>query len=115
MHLDRIRRRSFPTAIYENWTRHFDPSQINVVFFEEIVNAPDVVIKRFREDFGLTGDVARGDRVTLEFNRKSGELKRELSDEVRAVLVDAFRDEMLRCAEVFGGAAEQWPQRYGIA
>ncbi len=42
-------------------------------------------------------------------------MKREMSDEVRAVLIDAFRDEMFRCAEVFGGPAEHWPRRYGIA
>ena len=51
----------------------------------------------------------------VDFNRKATELKREMSDEVRALLIDCFRDEMLRCAEVFGGAAEHWPRRYGIA
>ncbi len=106
---------SFPSVIYKRWSRHFDPSQISVVFFDDIVKCPEAVIRRFREDLGLTGTVAREDRAVVDFNRKANLLKADMSDEMRAVLVNTFRDEMLRCAELFGGAAEHWPRRYGIA
>ena len=111
----RVGRVSFATVIYENWSRHFDPSQISVVFFEDIVESPAAVLKRFREDLGLPGSVLGSDRARVDFNRKANRLKGEMGDEVRAVLVDTFRDEMLRCAEMFGGPAEHWPRRYGIA
>ena len=114
MRSNRVRRRSYPTVIYGKWSRRFDPSQISVVFFEDIVESPETVIKRFREDLGLAGNVAGNVRAPADFNRKATQLKREMTDEVRAVLVDTFRDEMLHCAEKFGGPAENWPQRYGI-
>ena len=110
-----VRDRSFATLIHENWSRYFDASQMSIVFFEDIVKSPEQVMKNLREDFGLSGTLRGNGRASLDFNRKANELKREMSDEVRAVLVDAFRDEMLRCAEVFGGPAEHWPRRFGIA
>ena len=115
MQSSRVRRRSFPTVIYKNGSRHFDPSQISVVFFEDIVKSPEAVIKRFREDLGLTGTVAGNDRAAVDFNRKATQLKREMTDEVRVILVDTFRNEILDCAEKFGGPSENWPRRYGIA
>ena len=112
---DRIRKVSFATSIYEKWNRHFDASQISIVFFEDICEFPESVIERFREDLGLPGALVGKARVPADFNRKAGRLKREMTDEVRALLVDTFHDEMLRCAEIFGGPAEHWPRRYGIA
>ena len=38
-----------------------------------------------------------------------------MSDEVRSFLIDRFREELLQCAEMFGGPAEQWLRRYSVA
>lgn len=111
---DHVRRISFGSCIYENWNRQFDASQISVIFFEDVCASPESVIDRFRKDLGLPGAPAAKIGMPADFNRKAGRLKREMSDEARALLVDTFRDEILRCAELFGGAADHWPRRYGI-
>jgi len=33
---------------------------------------------------------------------------------MKNVLVDFFREELLACAECFGGAAREWPKKYGL-
>ena len=114
VHRDGVRKRSFPTKIYNNWCHHFDASQIKYLFIDDIVHAPDGVRKDILEFFDLRKTTLSPDRVELDFNRKSNVPKREMNDEVRAFLVETFRDELLRCAETFGGAAEHWPKRYGI-
>lgn len=116
-YLRRKRSRSslFASRIYGNWSQHFDASQISVVFFEDVCAAPEGVLEKFREDLGLSAAAAIEHRPVADFNRKASRLKRELNDEAKAVLVDTFRDEMFRCAELFGGPAEHWPRRYGIA
>jgi len=111
----RLRESLFASLVYENWNQHFDASQISIVFFEDICAAPEGVIEKFREDLGLSGAFAGEGWAAADFNRKAARLKREMNDEAKAVLVDAFRDEMFRCAELFGGPAEHWPRRYGIA
>lgn len=115
-YLERKRSRSslFASRIYGNWRRHFDASQISMVFFEDICADPKRVLQKFREDLGLPGAAAVEQRAGASFNRKAGRLKREMSDDAKAVLVDAFRDEMVRCGALFGGPAEDWPRRYGI-
>lgn len=112
---DRVARGAFPTSIFERWCRRFDGSQISIVFFEDIIEAPEEVMGRFRKDLGLPAAAAGDNRIATNFNRKADRLKQEMSDDARAILVETFRDEMLRCAERFGGAAERWPLRNGIA
>lgn len=114
MNRDDVRRRSFPTEIYNNWDQYFDALQIKCLFFDDIVKTPSSVRKDILEFFDLPDTTPSPDRIGLDFNRKSNDPKLEMNDEVRAYLVEAFRDELLQCAETFGGAAEHWPKRYGI-
>ena len=107
-------KRSFATVIYQNWCRHFDASQIGIVFFDDIVNSPGVARQSVLEFFDLQDSGSPAVKVASDFNRKAENPKRPMSDEMRAFLVDAFRQEMLQCAKMFGGPAEQWPGRYGI-
>ena len=109
-----VKGKSFPTVIYQNWRRHFDASQIRVVFFDDIVKSPDIARQSVLEFFGLQDSGPSAVKVASDFNRKAQNPKRPMTDEVRAFLIDAFREEMLQCAEMFGGPAEQWPRRYGI-
>ena len=114
VNLDGVRRRSFPTKIYDNWCHHFDVSQVKCLFFDDIVKTPSGVRKDILEFFDLPNTTPSSDRMGLDFNRKSNVPKREMNDDVKAFLVEVFRDELLRCAETFGGAAGHWPKRYGI-
>jgi hypothetical protein len=78
------------------------------------VKAPSNVRKDILEFFDLPNTTPSADRIGLDFNRKSTSPKQEMNDEAKAFLVEFFRDELLQCAETFGGAAEDWPKRYGI-
>ena len=109
-----VRSRSFPSEIYSNWRQHFDAARIKYLFFDDVVGAPGGVRRELLQFFDLPDTAPTSDRMALSFNRKSNAPKREMNDEVREFLVETFRDEILRCAETFGGAAEEWPERYGI-
>ena len=109
-----VSRKSFPTVIYRNWRRHFDASQIRIVFFDDIVQVPEVARQSVLEFFDLQDTGTPAAEVPSDFNRKAQNPKRPMSDEVRAFLIEAFRQELLQCAETFGGPAEQWPGRYGV-
>ena len=108
------RRCSFPAKIYNNWCQHFGASQVKCLFFDDILKAPSNVRKDILEFFDLPNTTPSADRMGLDFNRKSNLPKPEMNDEVKAFLVEVFRDELFQCAETFGGAAEDWPKRYGI-
>ena len=108
------KKRSFPTQIYSRWCNQFDTSQMKYFFFDDIVKTPSAVRKELRSFFNLPDTALPVVNIGLDFNRKSKYPKRQMNDEAQEFLVEIFRDELLRCAEVFGGAAEHWPRRYGI-
>ena len=110
-----VRERSFATVIYENWRRHFDASQIKLVFFDDIVKSPGIARQSVLEFFDLRDTGSSAAKVASDFNRKAENLKRPMSDDVRGFLIDTFRQELLRCADMFGGPAKQWPRRYCVA
>lgn len=109
-----VRERSFPTRVYANWRRHFDATRIHCVFFDDIVSGPGAVRKDVLAFFDLPAPAPKTDRIALGFNRKASAAKQPMDEGARELLVATFRDELLRSAEVFGGAAEGWPERYGV-
>jgi hypothetical protein len=50
----------------------------------------------------------------VHFNRKAGQEKMELTEPVKQMLIGEMANEVRACAETFGGAARDWPQRYGL-
>jgi hypothetical protein len=49
-----------------------------------------------------------------DFNRKQGKHKIQMTNAVREALRLHFRDELERCAGLFGGPANEWPMRYNL-
>jgi hypothetical protein len=56
----------------------------------------------------------KGAEVRPDYNRKSVRKRLEVNSAIRAVLVEYFADELRACAEMFGGAARNWPAKYGL-
>ena len=48
------------------------------------------------------------------YNRKDGQEKLLMTDEIRTALVRHFAGELRRCAETLGGPAANWSAKYGL-
>jgi hypothetical protein len=108
-----MRDASFPTEIAKRWSSFAELGQFRYFFFDEIVAEPD----KARHDIlcYLGGEPTKGSwGLPAGFNRKASKAKVVLTEPVRAVLVEQFKDEIRACAEIFGGYAIEWAAQYGI-
>jgi hypothetical protein len=81
--------------------------------FDDLQSRADWLLAQI---FGFLGIDANRVAVELpaDFNRKAGNWKPDMPDDIRAMLAESFRDELRDGAEEFGGAARAWPARYGF-
>jgi hypothetical protein len=114
-HLQRpeVQRRSYPSVIVRRWRKHVRPELFRVYFFDDIrrdsAEARGAIISFLGGDAGKpSGHLAAG------HNPKARMEKLELTEGVRAHLARFFADELKACAEELGGAAREWPGKYGI-
>ncbi|MBV9571348.1 MAG: sulfotransferase [Alphaproteobacteria bacterium] len=101
------------TQIAQSWLRHVPQSNFRAVLFDDIENQPDIVLRDVLAFLGADPDKRRAD-VPPDYNRKAGDRKLTMTGTARAVLAEHFKDELLACANVFGGRASEWPSRYGF-
>jgi len=100
-----------PSVIAETWKRHVPEHQFREYFFDDLVADPDRLARDFLNFMGAD----LGKYAKPPENRKADYAKLEMTPEVREVLIDAFAEEMRRCAKYFGGHAVAWAEKYGIA
>lgn len=103
----------FPTRIAGSWEKNAPKVAFRHFFFDDIVGKPDEV--RHEVISFLGGDPAKSSgEIEADHNRKATAQKLELTDDVRAVIADFFKDEIKACATRFGGHANAWATRYGF-
>ncbi|HWA89249.1 MAG TPA: sulfotransferase [Rhizomicrobium sp.] len=104
----------FPARIAERWEKNAPGIGFKYFFFDDIVAKPDDVRAELIAYLG--GDPAKSSgEIEADHNRKATAQKLELTDDVRAVIADFFKDEIKASAARFGGHASGWLTRYGIA
>lgn len=105
--------RSYPSEIVRRWRQFVPDGQFGLFFFDDLRNRPDSV----RSDVitFLGGDPSAGaGQMMPGYNRKDGQQKLVMTDEIRAALVRHFADELRKCADELGGPAADWPGKYGL-
>jgi hypothetical protein len=105
--------RSYPSKIVARWRRYLPEERFRVYFFDDLKRAPGPLRDSIFRYLG--GDPAKssGD-LPADHNSKAKLEKLELTDEVRRQMAWFFEDELKACAETLGGAALDWPARYGF-
>jgi hypothetical protein len=95
------------------WGRAFGKDRMFIGQFDDLQSRADWLLAQI---FGFLGIDANRVAVELpaDFNRKAGNWKPDMPDDIRAMLAESFRDELRDGAEEFGGAARAWPSRYGF-
>lgn len=103
----RVADRAFPSAIFERWSAAF--SRCRAYLLDDLITDPVGFRAGVIEYLG--GDPRIDAGPGASFNAKQDDAKIELADWQRRQVFDYFAEERVRCAEVFGGAAEAWPNR----
>lgn len=105
--------RSLPTDVISRWTRCAPKVQFRHFFFDDIEKRPDEARRDILKYIGADPDKELGDRPAGD-NRKANAKKLTLTEPIRQILVDRFKDELFACAASLGGPAVDWPKRYGL-
>ncbi len=105
--------RSFPSRIAAKWRRVVPADRFHLFFFDDLKSAPDEVRRELINRLGADPGKSSGD-LPAGHNAKAGLEKLGLTDEVREQLAEFFKEELLASAAQLGGAARQWPGRYGF-
>ena len=105
-----VANRSFPTQTIRRWREHFPA--MHICLFDDIRDKPDKARQGILEYLGA--NPATTSSLDAGFNRKASNKRIEMPGAVREALVKRFADELLACADMLGGAAADWPARYGL-
>jgi hypothetical protein len=90
----------------ERWETVFSQEQLFVGFFEEMVDEPELLLRRVLRHIGADPDVdVAGYPLAERFNPSP---ESALSDENRAFLREIFADEIAMLARRFGAPARDW-------
>src|SRR6185503_2565439 len=107
------RRGSLATNVFTRWKAVAPDVAFRYFLFDDIEQHPAVVRREILEYLGADPK-RRSGWLAAHFNRKKDQVKLTLTDPIKAVLVEQLADELRASAKVFGGAAEEWPARYGL-
>jgi sulfotransferase family protein len=106
--------RSYPSTIVARWKRYVHPDRFRIYFFDDLQRDPKE-LRRTILDF-LGADPNKADvGVTAEHNSWATMGKLPLTEKVRSHLAQFFKKELKTCATRLGGAARDWPTRYGFS
>jgi hypothetical protein len=103
----------FPTRVATRWEEQAPNLSFRYFLFDDLARDPEGTRHDILCYLGADPAKASGD-LSADYNSKTKKQKLDLPDNLRAVLVDFFREELLNCANHFGGAARAWPARYGL-
>lgn len=111
-HAEAISNIAYPSRIAERWFQNAPRIPFQHYFFDDVVGQPAKVRREILQFLGGDPDKPSGD-LPPDHNRKSKDEKLAQPDNIKAVIVEQFRDELRACAKMFGGPAEVWAARYG--
>ena len=109
----KLRRLSFPSEIIRCWREHAPALSTRFFFFDDIAERPEDARREILVFLGADPAKPSGD-LTSDHNKKSKLKKPELADDIKAVLVEYFAQELRDCAVLFGGHAKNWAAKYGV-
>lgn len=112
--LPEVQARSFPSRSWRRWSSAFEPERIAHFFFDDIIERPAEVRAGIVSFVGGNPDKPSGP-LPPGYNRKSVRSKVRMTDEIKARMVELFREELVACAATFGGRANGWLAKYGLA
>ena len=108
-----LQRVGYPARIVENWQKHAPKVNFRWFFFDDIASKPDETRADILTFLGADPKKSSGD-IPPDHNRKASAAKLEMTDEIKKVLADFFKDEMQASAAILGGPAKEWGPRYGV-
>ncbi|HEX5489844.1 MAG TPA: sulfotransferase [Candidatus Udaeobacter sp.] len=106
--------RSYPSTIVARWKRYVHPDQFRIYFFDDLQSNPGELRRSILHFLGASPDKAAG-QLPAEHNSWARMGKLPLTDKVRLHLAQFFKKELKTCATRLGGAARDWPARYGFS
>lgn len=109
-----VRLRCTNTEVVRRWRAEVPEGRFGLFVFDDIRDDP-VAARRAILSFLDADPNAPSGALPPDFNRKSGERKVAMPDDIRAALVAEFADELRASASEFGGAARGWLGRYGLS
>jgi hypothetical protein len=105
--------RSYPSVIVARWRKHLPGERFGLYFFDDLKRAPAQLRHSIIQYLG--GDPSKSSgNLAVDHNSKAKLEKLELTDEVRSHMARFFERELKACADELGGAALEWPARYGF-
>ncbi len=104
-------RTGLPATFAKRWLNHVPKDQFSYHFFEDLQANPEDVRRRIADFLGA--DSSKDFGVDPHENRKV-KPKAEISEAVTTFLIEQFSEELVGCAETFGGHAKTWPAKYGV-
>jgi hypothetical protein len=106
--------RSYPSAVVARWKRYVHPDRFRIYFFDDLQRNPTELRHSILDFLGADPDKPAS-RMSAEDNSWAGMEKLPLTDKVRSHLAQFFKKELKTCAARLGGAARDWPARYGFS
>ena len=99
----------YPTKVWNKWADSFDPEQMHYWFLEDISETPYETIASILDFLGAS---TRAAATAPEINTKATNQKMPLPDDMRRHLAGLLSSELEACAELFGGHAIAWRDKY---
>jgi hypothetical protein len=104
----------FPSKIVRRWQQHAPQVAFRYFFFDDIVADPEKTRREILLYLGADPEKKSGS-LPASHNRKAEAKKLLMTDEIKTVLVEHFADELRASAELLGGPAKMWLERYGLS
>ena len=106
--------RSYPSAVIARWKRYVHPDRFRIYFFDDLQRNPTELRRSILGFLGADPNKPAS-RVPANDNSWASMEKLPLTDKVRSHLAQFFKKELRTCAARLGGAARDWPARYGFS
>ena len=106
--------RSYPSAVVTRWRRYVHPDQFRIYFFDDLQRNPAELRRSILDFLGADPDKPAS-RIPAGYNSWARMEKLVLTEKVRSHLARFFKKELKTCAKRLGGAARNWPARYGFS
>src|SRR5438046_9318785 len=106
--------RSHPSKTVARWKRYVRPEHFRVYFFDDLEKNPAELRRKILHFLGAAPNKPSGDFKPEDNNDAAREhLRRPASGPSRPA--QFFEQELKACASQLGGAAKNWPTRYGFS
>lgn len=110
-HWGKMDRLSSASLAARRWKRLLPQGHFRYFFMDDIATRPVETRAEIIRFLGGDPEKPSGD-LSPGHNPKASGKKLELRDEIRDILAEHFREELQACAELFGGHARTWAERY---